>query len=868
MRNPLTGWSLPLRLARREARRAPARSLLVLTMIALPVAAVTVADTMYATQDLSGAEAVERRLGGADARVELVRGGASVAQEADPDDGSSYGGGRRTHTATIQDVQRVLGTPEAPGVPLVTGEVRFATDEGIGRAEVIETDLTDPLTAGIVELTEGRWPAAGDEVVVNADLAARGPGLGEELEVVGAEPLRIVGIAESTSYSGNPYAAGPVGAFDIARPYTEQWLIGGGPVTWDDVLALNRIGALVHSRAVLTDPPPTSALAPEMQFSQGVEKATLTVLALVVVMVLIEVVLLAGPAFAVGARRQSRTLALIAAAGGTPRQARRVVLASGVVLGLFGAVSGVALGLAAAAALMPVFQSFSNTRFGPFDVSWTHLAAVAAFGLLSALLAAAVPAWIASRQDVVAVLGGRRGDARPSRRSPVLGVVLVGLAVGGAAYGARGGGGEATIAAAAIASVLGMVFLVPVIVAAVARLARRLPLPLRFAARDAARHRTRTVPAVAAVAATVAGVVALGIAVTSDEEESEQTYYASIAMGHGLVSDYRRQAPWDAYQQAVSAVLHDAQVTRLRGLDLEADRGSREVEIRSPDAERVLSSYGGPLRSSVLVATEMPPGLPGIDDADRVRADETLDAGGLVAFADQDIAADEAHLRAVTYTRRSVADPVRLTAPATYLTVEDGYAIVQAVVSPEVAERLGGVVTTTGLIVDGPISAEEENDVNEAVGAIGAQGSFQVERGYRAPDETVIIQLVLAGLGAVLMLGGTLTATFLALSDARADLATLSAVGAAPRTRRSVAASYALVVGLVGAVLGALVGAIPGIAITYPLTGAYGPPGAPDHYLDVPWVLVLAVVVGLPVLTALLVGLTARSRLPLVARLE
>ena len=145
------------------------------------------------------------------------------------------------------------------------------------------------------------------------------------------------------------------------------------------------------------------------------------------------------------------------------------------------------------------------------------------------------------------------------------------------------------------------------------------------------------------------------------------------------------------------------------------------------------------------------------------------------------------------------------------------------------------------------------------------------ERGYQADDETMIVQLVLAGLGAVLMLGGTLTATFLALSDARPDLATLSAVGAAPRTRRGVAAAYALVVGLVGAVLGALVGAVPGVAITYPLTAPYGfgdGANAPSHYLDVPWLLVIGVVVGLPVLTSALVGLTARSRLPLVARLD
>ena len=73
-------------------------------------------------------------------------------------------------------------------------------------------------------------------------------------------------------------------------------------------------------------------------------------------------------------------------------------------------------------------------------------------------------------------------------------------------------------------------------------------------------------------------------------------------------------------------------------------------------------------------------------------------------------------------------------------------------------------------------------------------------------------------------------------------------------------------VGLVGAVLGAAVGFIPGIAITYPLTRGYSDVDA--HYLDIPWLMILGLVVGLPLLTALIVGLCARSRLPLVARLD
>ena len=86
--------------------------------------------------------------------------------------------------------------------------------------------------------------------------------------------------------------------------------------------------------------------------------------------------------------------------------------------------------------------------------------------------------------------------------------------------------------------------------------------------------------------------------------------------------------------------------------------------------------------------------------------------------------------------------------------------------------------------------------------------------------------------------------------------------------------AYALVVGFVGALLGAAVGFIPGIAVTYPLTGnswaTTGVDGSalPTHYLAIPWGLIAAIVVALPVLTALVVGLSARSRLPLVARLD
>jgi putative ABC transport system permease protein len=58
--------------------------------------------------------------------------------------------------------------------------------------------------------------------------------------------------------------------------------------------------------------------------------------------------------------------------------------------------------------------------------------------------------------------------------------------------------------------------------------------------------------------------------------------------------------------------------------------------------------------------------------------------------------------------------------------------------------------------------------------------------------------------------------------------------------------------------------------VTWPLTSTNGLDGGPPTgpFLDVPWLMVLGLVVVLPAVTAVVVGLFARSRLPLVARLD
>ncbi len=60
-----------------------------------------------------------------------------------------------------------------------------------------------------------------------------------------------------------------------------------------------------------------------------------------------------------------------------------------------------------------------------------------------------------------------------------------------------------------------------------------------------------------------------------------------------------------------------------------------------------------------------------------------------------------------------------------------------------------------------------------------------------------------------------------------------------------------------------------GISVSFPLTrSATTVTGQPSSFLDIPWLLVLYVVLGVPLLAALGAACLTRSRLPLTVRTE
>jgi putative ABC transport system permease protein len=453
----------------------------------------------------------------------------------------------------------------------------------------------------------------------------------------------------------------------------------------------------------------------------------------------------------------------------------------------------------------------------------------------------------------------------------VVGAVMLAAGIVGSAYGAgQSTGGETFITGAAILAVLGMVLLTPVVLGFLGRFARLLPLPGRFAVRDAARHRSRTAPAVAAVAATVAGVVALGIGGASDAAQNRALYTPAAPSGAGVIRAFDVEGPtWTAFERVVHRELPGARITRIRGVD-----GSGDTQLRlEPDSD----SWSNSLGSDVLVGPAALGAL-GLPADDERLARSALARGEVVLLNPAPVVGDQVDLIQESYDDDGTTTTLATTtARVVTVSAPGSTQPARAVLPAAVATEVGLPVITSALLVRGTtIDTAAEDAIDEGLAGLEENASLYVERGFQ-DDSIRIILLLLGSIGGVLVLGGTLTATFLALSDARPDFATMGAVGAEPRTRRAVAAAYAGTIGLVGALLGAAVGFVPGIAVTFPLTGsswagqsATTTEGAPlpDHFLDIPWLLVLGLVVVLPLVTAAVVGLTSRSRLPMVSRLS
>lgn len=814
-------------------------------LIALPVTAIVAGDTLRRTADTSVAESLAQRIGAADALIRSSGQAGAVDQDPTLQATGSSGALGGTLRRTTGDVLSRLPAGSRL-VPVSEGVTTVPTAVGQLRVTTRALDLRDPLTRGLYPVVTGRLPRTGSEVAVSARVADRGYGIGGTLPVAGTSYDVVAVVRLLPGEGGSAYAVGLPGTLTTEPPVLWLAQVPAG-LSWPQVRELNRTGLFALSRRVVQDPPP----AAELTLTVGSESKAFVVL--LGTLALLQIVLLAAPAFVIGARRQRRVLALLGATGAEPAHVRRFVLAQGVVLGGAASCAGAALGVGVAAVARPLL-----TDPGPFEVSATTVLVTVTVGALSAVLAALVPALVAGRQDVLAGLTGRRGARGRSLPTFGAGLALFGVGVFGGVLAARPSAGMYAPVFAAVPTVLGASLLTPAVLALLARAAGRLPFSMRFALRDAARTRGRTSAAAAAVTVMVSAIVALGIGGASDAAQARATYVPTSPRGTSLVSQLGATAQ-DAIRvrQSVEGQLPGVGISSLDGPSSQA-----QIDVSDPAVPFLLSSSGG-LGTSALVGDQSLSML-GLTGATLTRARDELARGHLVVPADQPGRTGPVVLRQLGPT----GDPSRSdTVPAYRVASFAGTAPVSVVMSQATARRLGIHPVAVAFLIDATLSTDQEQRVQEALQAAGA-GFLTVERGYQDRGRRGAL-LLLGAVGSVLLLGGTLSAALLALSDARPDFATLMAVGAPPTVRRAVAASYAAVLGFLGALLGAVAGFVPGIAVSFPLTrSATTVTGQPSSFLDIPWLLVLYVVLGVPLLAALGAACLTRSRLPLTVRTE
>lgn len=892
----MRSWLVALRIARREARRAKGRTALIVTMIALPVLALTFAVATYDSYELTPQEQATRMMGTADGIAQLVGVPDASGQVTDRAPGTVTPG-------TVTDLLALFpaGTRASH---YWHDAVTVHTAGGIGGMDSYGIDTTDPMTRGMVVLRSGRVPVADNQVAVSpAALARLGVRVGDTITTITgpadadypAHVYTVVGTVEIGGDLGQDLLFRP-----SQRPRYEMWLVTVPvpPIGRIDADQLGTEGVSIQTRDSVLHPPRGTSTNPR---SEGF--SVFGIGTLIGGLGLLEVVLLAGPAFTVGARRRQRDLALVATAGGTPGVLRRIVLADGVISGLVASVAGVVLGLIVAASSRGFLEEhLTQQRFGAYRAAPVALVAISALAVLTGVLGALVPAFTAGRQDVVAALSGRRGIVRSRAVWLLLG--LAGVGTGGlvAVAGAVAHSSDGVLAGLVIGE-LGLVLCTPTLVALVARLGRFLPIAPRIALRDTARRRAAAAPAISAVMAAVAGSVALTVYLGASAGRAPE-YRAALPIGtiavpaEGGAASRTRQV--GLIDTAIASVLPTATAITVDTYDCadscqiqpalpvarrcpyptdrplsKADQSRARSDPRCADGLTAGTFDNTFLPSAVTDDPHVVAAILGITGRRLADATAVLRAGGVIVTDDRYVTGGMVALDVTQYddsdteTGGTTTSGAKTSGTTTTRTVTlPGQAVASGlalttILSPTALTRLDLPARTYGVLATpSHLPTQKERDALNASLLAAQLDSAYVEDG--PPSKHSTVALILAIAAGVIALGAASIATGLAAADGRADLSTLAAVGATPRVRRVLSLSQSGVIAGLGSLLGAVAGFGAAAAVLTGLNQVYAKdwPAPAPYPIDVPWLNLGISLVAVPVIAMAGAGLFTRSRLP------
>lgn len=488
---------LGVRLARRELVRRPWRSALVVLMILIPTAAMTVVTAYLRTGDWSSTEWARANFGRADAYAYMSPPGSADIDTNPVRYSSAVTGG------DIALLRAALPAGSEVVVDNFTGD-RAQRGERRSYMRISDLRLDEPRTEGRFTAMRGRLPTGPDEAVITEPLAddldigigdvLRPQRLGRDLRVVGMVRLRAapgkVAYTQGalTSPGASPASVSAQVLIDLPPEHAGRYETGSS----------ESVSSTTSDSTWKVRPVPTGGRTSPGGFFLAY---TAGVVGLVVVSTVI------AAAFALGARRQLHTLGLLSASGASPSILRRFLVTQGVLSGLVGSLTGIALGLAVAWATSDRFLSDMADR--PVVTPTVRLSDLLAI-LLLGVTAAAVSAWLPARTmaaiQTLQALAGRPPLTRVPLRLPIRGMVLIGLGCAFFALSIKSGP-EVTVVAA-LCVMFGTLAIAPWAVAGLERLSARFSQTWRMASRSLARNRARSSAVVGAICAISATILA------------------------------------------------------------------------------------------------------------------------------------------------------------------------------------------------------------------------------------------------------------------------------------------------------------------------------------------------------------------------
>jgi putative ABC transport system permease protein len=807
-----SGWKPLLRLARRDVRRHPWRTVLIAAAIALPVMAVTFTNmALYIEDTRNDAHASEVTFGQAAALIDSYYFGAELIPTSELPSGS----------VTLQRRYTVVRTQT--DIPLQEG---IFVDGLLG-------DLGHPLLQGRYVVVDGRIPDSSLEAAVSERLA-REAGLRRGSTVWLADataPSTIVGTYRdrndrndvSIATTADAALTGAVIQLTTFLPDSSTTQASYGP---DSVMP----------RLRGQEP---GSVPPEVRFAIQMGTAV----------VLMALGLVITSAFATGARRQLREVGLAGANGADPRHVRYVFALQGTITAIAGLLAGFA-GVIVGVLLFGDRVRRAIGRDVPFGILPIDLLISVSMVIAAGTFAAWWPARSVARTPILAALAGRR----PTRAaSPILSVVAVALLGGGLVVFAVGMAGDSAwlILGGCALIIVGLANAASWLTSVVGRWLAHLPGAARVVGRSAARQRSRTGPLVGAIAS------ATTLAIVGLVAQSSEIGARDASLAHHL---YVSVSPAMHQPEAIEETLMMVdQVTSARpafvieaSAELATPNGGSWVTIVDQELLDEGPARAALTAGNVVTLSEAAP--PTIDLEARMYTNEGLSNARSLADVEVQTIEDAPELAAVTADGcyPQPCEPLSYgyaigTVTAEALGIDLVRASRNAVVSTDDATVRLTDLAAASAFAD---SFEKARRLELATGGTETKPGLRlfIDEGDAAIYRTVF--RIMIALLSVLVMSTLGIGLVLSRLEQRDDEALLQALGAAPGFRRRTGAIEAALLCGLGVGLAVPVGLIAARLIREAIS---------TEPVVVPWWWIGAIVIGLPSLSALFFGAFRRS---------